>query len=92
MGYANNTSQFYRFIMLNKTSTYVITVSPLQGNPRLLIKMSNSPIFTNSSNIYTYDYKSDNPGKSVEQLNITMDQRSRNSADCDKAGYSVLGG
>lgn len=66
MGYANGTQQFYRYLILNKTDTLVITVSPLQGNPRLLVKISDTAVFTNSSNVYTYDYKSDNAGVTAE--------------------------
>lgn len=29
MGYANGTQQFYRYLILNKTNTIVVTVSPL---------------------------------------------------------------
>ena len=71
MGYANGTQQFYRYLILNKTNTLVITVNPIQGNPRLMVKVSDTPVFTNSSNVYTYDYKADNAGTATEQLNIT---------------------
>lgn len=71
MGYANNTSMFYRYIIMNKTDTVVITVSPIQGNPRLLVKITDNNTFANSSDVYSYDYKMDNPGLQQEQLNLT---------------------
>ena len=66
MGYANGTAQFYRYFILNKTWTIDITVSPLQGNPRLLVKVSDTPVFPALSNVYSYDYTSDNAGNTTE--------------------------
>jgi hypothetical protein len=57
----------------------------------LLVKVANDSIYPISTNILTYDFKQDAPGKSPEILNITYDQRIRVNLNCDKSGFQLYG-
>jgi hypothetical protein len=46
------------------------------------------PVLTD---IQTYDFRQDAPGKQAEVLNLTYEQRVRVNLNCDKSGYQLYG-
>ena len=92
LGYANGTNAFYRHFILDNTGTYNFTVIPIIGNPALLLKISDSDVYPMSSDVQSWDYKSDNPNDEVETIISTFDARSGKSNSCLNAGYNLNGG
>lgn len=50
-GYTNGTNIYYRHFILENNATYNFSVIPIIGNPALLLKLSNDPIFPNSADV-----------------------------------------
>lgn len=97
LGYANGSSNFYRHYLIDKNSTLNITVTAIQGNPSILIKLANDPSYPVSSDPSTYDQRVDATDQYSETGNVEffrIDPSWRYDQDifCDKAGYTLQGG
>lgn len=66
---------FYRHFIAEKNATYNVTLTPIIGNPALLIKVDNVPIFPTSLDVDSWDIKLDKGGETVET--ILIDEESR---------------
>lgn len=51
MGFANMTTSYYKYVLINSTYTYTVTVTPIIGNPALFIKLSNTPAYPVANDI-----------------------------------------
>ena len=51
MGYANRTIKYFKHLMVNATYTYTISVKPLVGDPKVFVKLSNTPVYPNPNDI-----------------------------------------
>lgn len=58
----------YRHLVENPSGTYTITVSPLLGNPILLIGMGSSTRRIDIDNLGSYDYRINNPQSSISNV------------------------
>jgi hypothetical protein len=92
LGYANVTSAYYRHFILDNTGTYNFSVIPIIGNPSLLIKLSDFDIYPTSSDVQSWDYKSDNPDEEMETIIVSFVDRSGKYNSCLNAGYNLNGG
>lgn len=92
IGYANRSANFYRHYLLDRNSTMNITVTPIIGDPAILIKMSNDPSWPVSAVPETYDVRIDNPESAVEFFRMDPDWRYFADSLCDSAGYMLDGG
>lgn len=92
MGFANMTTSYYKYVLINSTYTYTVTVTPIIGNPALFIKLSNTPAYPVANDIQTYNFKADSPDLTKEVITITYQQRLNYNSDCDKATYSSYNG
>lgn len=71
-GYSNGTRSYYRHYILENDATYNFSVIPIIGNPALLLKLSNDPIFPRSADVLSWDFKSDNIDKQRESIIVTF--------------------
>jgi hypothetical protein len=92
LGYANGTNMHYRHFIIENRATYNFSLIPIIGNPALLLKLSNDPIYPRSENVLSWDYKSDNPGKTRDSIIVTFEDRSGRYAFCERAGFNLNGG
>jgi len=63
------------------------------GNPSIVVKLSRSPAYPQSSDPSSYDFRkeSEDPNE-VEQISLDLEKRQMIDIDCDKAGYPDNGG
>jgi hypothetical protein len=92
LGYANASSVFYKHFIIENTATYNFSVIPIIGDPAILLKLSNSPIFPVSADVQSWDYKTDNEGKVTDSIIVSFNDRSSRYAFCDNAGFNLNGG
>lgn len=92
LGYANRTNMHYRHFIIENNATYNFSLIPIIGNPALLIKLSNDPVYPRSENVLSWDFKSDNPGKTRDSIIVTFTDRSGRYAFCERAGFNLNGG
>lgn len=77
---------------MENNATYNFSLIPIIGNPALLLKLSNDPIYPISADVSSWDYKSDKPDKERESIIVTFSERSSRYAFCDRAGLNLNGG
>ena len=79
MGFANKSHMFYRHFSESPNSTYIYTVSPLAGNPVLLIGISSSnPIYPQMNDFSTAMIQVNSPNSklsNVTQYTLTLNER-----------------
>jgi hypothetical protein len=57
MGYANNSHTYYRHYMESPNGTYIFTVTPLMGNPVIMLGInSTAPLRPTLNNFNTYTF------------------------------------
>lgn len=73
---------FYRHFILENNATYNISVIPIIGDPAVLMKLSSVPVFPVSSDVTSWDYKTDNGAKVTDSIIVTYIDRSSRNASC----------
>lgn len=91
-GFANQSTTFYRHYNLQYDATYIFTVTPVIGNPTLLLAVSDTETWVNVTDGTTYNHISSNAGTAKETIILTFDMRLTDSVNCDFGGYPLNGG
>lgn len=93
LGYGNlSRSVYYRHFIVENNATYNFSVIPIIGNPAILLKLSNVPVYPVSSDVTSWDYKTDNPGLATDSIIVTFVDRSSRNASCASAGFNLNAG
>lgn len=92
LGFANSSAVFYRHFVIDRNTAYNLTVTPVRGNPVILIKVSNSLSYPFSADPSTYDVRVDSSETGPEYFRIDPDWRYDQDIFCDRAGYPMNGG
>ena len=96
MGLATNeVSMYYRHFLTCANYTLQINITGLynKGFPKLLVGLSDRPIYPNSANALTYNWHASVAADKREAtLTLTPQSRSELSLGCLGAGYGMMGG